>query len=548
LAGAANQRNHLSRAFGPINPLPFGWDVMHRISTLLLLPCLLAAESKPVPKFPVGKETTYVSGPLDKEGYVDYEAALNDRYGKGIAPEKNATVLLWKALGPTPEGRRGMPAEFFKRLGIEAPPNEGTYFIGLPSYAKDHLSLDKSASDQIDEQQWRATQRPWTAKDYPHLVAWLKANEKPLAVIVEATRRPVYFNPLVSRRIGNERAGLLGTLDQGVQKCSELAKALAARAMLQTGEGKFDEAWLDLLACHRLSRLVGQGASLIEALVGIAIDRNACGADLAYLEHAQLTSRQIQDRLKILQGLSPLPPLADAIDLSERFTYLESVQQIPRYGTRWLMGLSNGLTKMPKPSSEEAKVLVMVDWDSALRNGNRWYDRLAAALRLPDRPERERELTKIDEDLKALKQAAPRLEDLAKLLRGNDPPAKTAGKLFGDVFIGLLLPPTRKVQTAHDQAEQVQRNLHVAFALAAYHRDHGRYPAQLENLAPKYMAAIPGDLFSGKALVYRPAEAGCLLYSVGVNGKDEGGRGFDDDPPGDDLGVRMPLPELKRKR
>ena len=69
---------------------------------------------------PLGKETTYVTGPLDKEGYIDYEAALNDRLGKGITPEKNANVLLWKALRPDARGGKGMPAEFFKRLGIES--------------------------------------------------------------------------------------------------------------------------------------------------------------------------------------------------------------------------------------------------------------------------------------------------------------------------------------------------------------------------------------------------------------------------------------------
>ena len=53
------------------------------------------------------------------------------------------------------------------------------------------------------------------------------------------------------------------------------------------------------------------------------------------------------------------------------------------------------------------------------------------------------------------------------------------------------------------------------------------------------------DLFAGRPLVYRPSGAGYLLYSVGVNGKDEGGRWTDDDPPGDDLRVRMPLPDLK---
>ena len=92
------------------------------------------------------------------------------------------------------------------------------------------------------------------------------------------------------------------------------------------------------------------------------------------------------------------------------------------------------------------------------------------------------------------------------------------------------------------------RNLRVAFALAAYRADHRRYPAKLGELAPKYLAAVHGDLFSGTALLYRPSEKGYLVYSVGVNGKDEGGRSLDNDPPGDDLPVAMPLPELKQKK
>jgi hypothetical protein len=67
-------------------------------------------------------------------------------------------------------------------------------------------------------------------------------------------------------------------------------------------------------------------------------------------------------------------------------------------------------------------------------------------------------------------------------------------------------------------------------------------------LAPKYLAAVPNDLFSGRPLVYRPTGSGYVLYSVGPNGQDDGGRSSDDDPPGDDLTVRMPLPELKLKK
>src|SRR5262249_12112836 len=149
----------------------------------------------------------------------------------------------------------------------------------------------------------------------PRVAAWLKANEKPLAVVIEATKRPEYFSPLVSRWNDKEPGVLLAALVPGVQKCREVASALTIRAMLRVGEGKLDEAWQDLLACHRLARLVARGATLIEALVGIALEHIASAADLAYLDRANLTAKQFQDRLKDLQGLPPMPMMADRIDV-----------------------------------------------------------------------------------------------------------------------------------------------------------------------------------------------------------------------------------------
>jgi hypothetical protein len=126
-------------------------------------------------KFTIGKETTYVTGPLDNDGYVDYAAALNERLGKGVTPANNANVLLWKALGPHPEGAT-MPAEFFKLLGIEAPPENGEYFIDLSRYMKEQLKIDAIEEVwQIQDQLSRATQRAWTPKEYPKLDSWLKA-------------------------------------------------------------------------------------------------------------------------------------------------------------------------------------------------------------------------------------------------------------------------------------------------------------------------------------------------------------------------------------
>jgi hypothetical protein len=315
--------------------------------------------------------------------------------------------------------------------------------------------------------------------------------------------------------------------------------------MLRVEEGRYEEAWQDLLACHRLGRLVARGATLIEALVGIAVDQIASQADLVYLERAPLTSAQIRDRLKDLQGLPPIPPMADKMELGERFAFLGALQSIRRGGAGTLEAIDG---QVSKPTPEEEKALDLIDWEAALRAGNRCYDLAAAAMRYQKRAEREKALDQIEKAIKALTTGGVGPTDLARLLRGKDSPGKLIGQKIGNVLLGLLFPAIRKVQSAHDRAEQVHRNLHVAIALAAYHRDHGRYPEKLDDVAPRYLATVPNDLFSGKTLVYRRSEKGYLFYSVGVNGVDEGGRWYDDDPPGDDPGVRMPLPALKMKR
>jgi hypothetical protein len=88
------------------------------------------------------------------------------------------------------------------------------------------------------------------------MAAWLKANEKPLTAAIDATRRSHYFSPLTPPKTEKGQAGLIGVLLPGVQKCRELANALAARAMLRASQGAAEDAWHDLLACHRLGRLV----------------------------------------------------------------------------------------------------------------------------------------------------------------------------------------------------------------------------------------------------------------------------------------------------
>jgi hypothetical protein len=494
--------------------------------------------------FTISNETTIVTD-TDEHGYVDYVRAANERLRQGVTPENNANVLIWRAFGPHPEGGT-MPPEFFDWLGIASPPEEGDYMVGFQMHITETVKTDAPiVHEKYYEMLNRAMKRPWTEKEEPDVAGWLDRNEKPLAVLIEGTRRTKYYNPLTPKKDQNWSPGLIGALLPSVQKCREAAMALTCRAMFRVGQGQFEDAWQDLLACHRLGRLVAQGGCLIELLVGLAIDQIATTSDIAYLQHSKLSSSQILAKQQELRNLPEMASPAAKLDISERFMMLESMLQAARYGPSHVARIEAARFGPVKEDASTNKLFTpSIDWDLALRNANRWIDRCVAACHIADRTERHHALWLIVQDLKLLKE---QFSDGGFIMTALKGPGER-GEILGNVVISLLLPAFEKVQEAWDRNAQVQRNLQIAFALSAYRQDQGHYPATLADLAPKYLPEIADDLFSGKPLIYRPAADGFLLYSVGVNGKDDDGRSPESEPRGDDLSVRVPelMPATKK--
>ncbi len=72
--------------------------------------------------------------------------------------------------------------------------------------------------------------------------------------------------------------------------------------------------------------------------------------------------------------------------------------------------------------------------------------------------------------------------------------------------------------------EVVFRLLQTDLALRLYHRDHGSWPQKLDQLVPDYLPTMPIDPYTSRPFIYRPASDDFLLYSVGKDGIDNGGR------------------------
>jgi hypothetical protein len=64
----------------------------------------------------------------------------------------------------------------------------------------------------------------------------------------------------------------------------------------------------------------------------------------------------------------------------------------------------------------------------------------------------------------------------------------------------------------------------VAFDVAAYRQAHGKYPDALAKLPNADQ--LPVDTFSGTPFNYRLTEDGFMLWSVGPNGVDDGGKDY----------------------
>jgi hypothetical protein len=541
---------------------------MNVFFTPLLLISAMPLAGVPSSKVPIGKETTYVDGPLAADGSIDYEAALNQRLAKGITPDKNAVALLWKAIGPKPGGF-GPSAPHFKRLGIEEPPANGPYFIEPYRFMKDTygISFDEIAPI-LDDLEW-ARRRPWTENDYPRLAAWLKANKTALATAAEAVRRPGAYQPNISTR-GEKYP--YGTLLSGFTMPSgtmlDLANAWSCRAMLRLGEGRPNEAWHDLFSCHRLSRVAGRSGTFMDALGGMALDEIACEGTVTYLDRGGLNAKQLQNCLDDLSKL-PSVPLADAVDLSERLILLDQLQALRRGGaksiekslwgnvqakefTRKLLAEGplaikdfNWKEAPPEFSPREREIVAALDWEPAFRACNRWHDRMVDALRIADRPGRDAALRRLEIGLALMMGIAdPPKAFRAELARPNA--IKTASVWLIESEIASAVVTYTKVQDADDRVRQRQRHVRLAVVLSHYRREHGRYPAALDDVTPKYLRTLPEDLYSGERPIYRLSEKGFVLYSVGKNGQDDGGRGQGADMADDQAIVQFPQPELKK--
>lgn len=88
----------------------------------------------------------------------------------------------------------------------------------------------------------------------------------------------------------------------------------------------------------------------------------------------------------------------------------------------------------------------------------------------------------------------------------------------------MLVPALFSVGKARDGAEAELAGSCILLGLLTYRERHGAYPEALRNLRVELKWHTPPDPFSGADFFYRPVGEGFLLYSIGDDLQDDGGR------------------------
>jgi hypothetical protein len=484
-------------------------------------------------KIIISRETTYILGPLNADGTPNYVKYLDDKCAEGVTAANNAAPLLLRAFGPDLLSPR-IRAETLRRLDLPADIFDGDkHFVGWRDRARpakadanaagDANAASSSAPAETDEDESENEPNLNEVFDmllagqvHPDLEAWLASNAGPLELIRRATARDRIYMPLVS---ASTPPRLLDVVIPTLQGLRQTAVALAARAILKMMHNDPAGAWDDVLALHRLARLMGKDSpTLVQCLVAVGIEELAGRAGIVLATRWLVGAAQARDVLGKLNALAPATDLARTYDQCERLLGLDVAIGISR---------GNDIAELFSVGGKPATgSKVRLHTNQVLRELNSWYDRMAKPMRLSRSQGRTEGLKAFEDEIKAFAakrggRATPLRVGLLKL--GGRLTRQALTDVISDCLVSIMIPSFAGAYDYEDQAGMTFEIETLAVALACYRAEQGRWPAELKELCPSPLKEIPPDRFSTIPLIYRPAEKGYLLYSVGRNLRDDGG-------------------------
>ncbi len=409
------------------------------------------------PRLKISKETTYITEPLTSDGTrVDYFTAFEQEfYPPEMKTDDNGYRLIVRALGDVSEHQRfGVDgkavecdaeiatAQLYEKLGLD-PTVRPTMTHQRPmEYLTDYVARLDGAGQSPEELDQRLRQ-PWTLDDLPMMEAWLEENGPILDRLGEAVRKPVFYVPLIQPQ---PAAALYESHALGhIHRVRGLARSIEARANYRIGIGDIDGAIEDLVSLKRLGRHMGRQDTVVQRLLGIAVEAMADAIQIAGNRDAQPTAEQLR-RLVDELGAAPSVADLDRLWLALRYDVLAGIQAMAydrQLLTDQLSIWDNNDAYQPGITTN-----LPLDWNVIMRRTNAAYDDMSNGYAyLP-----------------------PQGRSLWDFFLG------ARSRRVADYLTSLSLPTTSATAEAYRRSGCSNNLRQIALALLIYQQEHGALP------------------------------------------------------------------------
>jgi hypothetical protein len=323
----------------------------------------------------------------------------------------------------------------------------------------------------------------WSETDLRAPADWVNANEHCLVLLAEAAKTPGCFF-----RAASSDGSLMAVMFPNVEKTRSSAKLLAVRARRRIADGETAAALEDLSTLLQFSRHLESQPALIHYLVGLMLGH-----------HAHKTLREAPDHtpnpfnfdsvLQTLRKLDAPPPTPMKTMVCERANYWDILQRFLRdsdgdglFDHLAVQGLYEGSVKPIK-------------FDDAVKESDDYFTKAASLF------------------------TGSHAAATAKAQALDDERTARKGEL-----LSVLAPSFARASVIYRRALAERNGTRVVLGCHAYRAKNKRWPADLSAALPGEPSDIRKDPFSDGDLIYRVTGDEMTVYSVGANGKDDGGK------------------------
>ena len=409
------------------------------------------------------------------DGSVDYRATLNRQMGEPIPPSENAAAVYLPLLCQKELAEPQLREAVLRTIGI----SESEFAAGKAF----HLEWERLAKIQSI---WQAFEAPWPTpgdQAYPEVAAWLDRWQPQLEQMRAATYLKWYL-PLVNP---DPELPLHTDAMPVAMQGRHFASILRGSAFRAAARGNYDTAVAELVTAIRFARQL-RGAGTLQNLASTQVNSLASQAVAQMLQNYELSEPLLQVLATAVadEDFSQLTDLRlsrgeryqvlDLLQAADRGRAFQKVDQFPSPLNRPLFWKSFGSFVNRGRALE--RINLHFDAVSDLARANQLQgSALEAQLKIWAKGFAGEWLPGGSEWLTILFSPPVRGVKLGELLSGS-------------LGSGNFIPNTLVRVT------QEQRLVKLTLAVERYRSRHGNHPESLDQLVPKYLPALPLDLFA----------------------------------------------------